>query len=188
MLGWIKTKIAEALAENNIRNETASVMKAIDKCGGADKIVFAYVDYFAKNDEKMARFRNGCLKSEEYPMKRIMIGTAAIKSIMAARLDLAADPNDEDAKSRLSLAEYAFLLSWLHLEEKDIAHITQGEIDAATKRFLDVMSETQDVKQAYAVMPHRKVADERMQLANEALSKWRATDVSSFSSVFQSER
>ena len=31
MLGWIKTKIAEALAENNIRNETASVMKAIDK-------------------------------------------------------------------------------------------------------------------------------------------------------------
>jgi len=180
VFGWIKNKIANVSAENNVKNEMAEAMEAIKKYGGADRIVLAYVEYFSKNDEKMARFRSGFLKPEDYPMKRILISTAAINSIMAARRDLGANPNDETAKSRLTIAEHAFLLSWLHLEEKDIAHISQEEIDVAIKRSFDVLMETQDVKRAYAVMPHRKVADERMRLANEALAKWRTADVNSF--------
>lgn len=180
MFGWVREKIAKASAQNQVKNDLGDAVEAIKKSGGADRIVLAYVDHFSKNDEKMARFRCGLLKPDEYPMHRMLISTAAINSIMAARRDIEKNAEDDIAEKRLNIAEYAFLLSWLHLEERDTEHITSEEIDAAVKRSFDVLMETQDVKRAYAVMPHKKVADERMKQGEEALEKWRVADVRTF--------
>ncbi|TIU90564.1 MAG: hypothetical protein E5V74_00180 [Mesorhizobium sp.] len=90
------------------------------------------------------------------------------------------NPDNEDAKARLGLAEQAFLLSWLHLEEQDIARITPEEFSAGVERTFSVMRKTQNASQIYSAMPHRKIADERMKLGREALAKWQATDVRSF--------
>ncbi|RWK14790.1 MAG: hypothetical protein EOR43_32255 [Mesorhizobium sp.] len=180
MLGWLKDKLARGSAEKQVRDQMAAAVEVIKKSGGADRLVWAYVNYFLKNEDKMDRLLNGLLKVDEYPTKRMTISFAAINSIMAARRDLAVNPGDEDAKARLGLAEQAFLLSWLHLEEKDIARITPEEFNAGMERTFRVMQKTRDPSQIYSAMPHRKIADESMQLGREALAKWQATDVRSF--------
>lgn len=180
MLGWLKDKIVKASAERQVKSDVGDSMTVIKKHGGADRIVMAYLDYFAKNEERMARFRCGRLKPEEYPMDRMLIATAAINSIMAARRDLRNSPGDEHADARLKVAEQAFLLSWLHLEVSDIEHITEEEIKVAIDKSFHILMETQDFKKAYAVFPHRNVADERMRLAHEALAKWREANIDTF--------
>lgn len=180
MLGWLKQKITNASAQSAVKNEMGEAMKLIKKHGGPDPVVFAYVKYFQDTPEKMARFRSGWLKPEEYPMSRMLVSTAAIQSIMRARRDLRDDPNAEDARNRLAVAEHAFLLSWLHLTEADIEHITDDEIQEAIKRSFDVLMETQDVHKAYAVMPHRAVADAKIEQGQQALEKWRRADIDKF--------
>lgn len=180
MLAWLKDKLARGATEKQVRDEMAAAISAITKYGGADRVVWAYVDYFLNNEDKMDRLLNGLLKANEYPTKRMTISFAAINSIMAARRDLEVNLHDENAKARLGIAEQAFLLSWLHLEEQDIARITPEEFSAGVERTFGVMQKTRNASQIYAAMPHRKIADERMKLGREALAKWHATDVRSF--------
>ncbi|RUU14381.1 hypothetical protein EOD23_01130 [Mesorhizobium sp. USDA-HM6] len=180
MLGWLKDKLDKGRADKQVRDEMAAAVGAITKFGGADRVVWAYVNHFLDDRDKMDRLLNGLLRPTEYPVKRMLISFAAINSIMAARRDLEVDPHDDDAKTRLGLSEQAFLLSWLHLDEKDTEHIGLGEIDAGMVRAFTMMQQTKDADRIYSAMPHRKVADERLKLGREALAKWQATDVTDF--------
>lgn len=180
MLGWLKQRIVNASAQNAVKSEISEAMQFIAKEGGSDRVVMVYVKYFQDTPDKMARFRSGWLKPEEYPMSRMLISTAAVQSIMRARRDLRNDPNDEHARNRLEVAEHAFVLSWLHLTESDIEHITDDDIQEAIKKSFDILMESQNVNEAYAVMPHRSVADARIKQGQQALQNWREADIDKF--------
>jgi hypothetical protein len=150
MLGWLKQKMANAIAERQVENDMADAVRIIKKHGGSDAFCAAYVQYLHKDKVRLSRFRNGLMKPEEYPLPRNVIATAAINSMMAARRDLRTFPDNEDFRNRLKIAEHAFLMSWLHLD---------------------------DVEQ---VLFQKDVADERFRQGEQALENWRKADIDKF--------
>lgn len=176
MLKWALTKLNAARTVNYAADTMKRDVGIINAAGGSDKVCLAYVHYYLTDRERLIRLRCGMLKEDERKFPRSVIATAAINSMMKARRQIADGHDDEMTANRLKIAEEAFGLSWLQIEDEDLVHITVEERQTAARRSMEILLDTQDTMKAYSVLPYKKVCDERYRKGQEALESWRQHD------------
>jgi hypothetical protein len=182
MLGWIREKIAES----QLKRETRQNIDLINAHGGSDKICLLFLGYISADKGRWAKLRNGLLDPSEYPMRRSLVGLAAIQSMMKARQELSnsLDPMAETVvRERLEFAQQAFLMSWLLISEADKAALDPDEVaksrDAMIGQAFDT-SDGIDFLKGFEMAAERKLADANLEQGRQALDNWRNTNPHNF--------
>lgn len=169
-------KLKSVRAANLARSTIEEDIEIINAAGGSDRVCMGYVDYYHSDRERLIRLRCGLPSDDDKKLPRSVVGTAAINSMMMARRQIADGHDDEVTANRLKIAEEAFSLSWLHIDDGDLDHVSDEEKKEAFGRAAQVMLETQDSMKALSVLPHKKVCDDRYRKGQEALEAWRQHD------------
>ncbi|MDN2584146.1 hypothetical protein [Aquibium sp. ELW1220] len=180
MLKWALDKLQHARAASMAKDIIKRDLELINQVGGADRLCMSYIDYYHGDRERLIRLRCGRLKDDEKMFPASAVRNAAIHSMMNAKLKIEGGAADSGTESMLKIAEKSFVLSFLHIEKSDLAHVKEDELGAALEQSMAIVLQTQDTMAAYSILPHKKVCDERLRQGEEALEAWRRYDPHDF--------
>lgn len=175
MLGRIMQSFRSASAEKKLKQELKFNIDVINQVGGSDIFCLSFMTRIMNDRNLNNKLIFGLAREDDIKATHSMASFAGINSMMKARKELTDGHDEEEIKLRLTIAEKTFFLSWL-IPSVDIRNIldSQANMDYILKlKDIHITKENIDIINS---LPHKQWADERLEIAESSLEKWRSAD------------